>query len=313
MSFTTDLFKLTINHSKDAAVTKDTPPSLDTSWRDGFELANQEAADKASQIIASGYDTLAFIFDWDGVITPNDPHGLGGTNWAVLKRNMSPQSLERHAQLYQQFRPLEEQGRLTPEEADLWQRQALELLIGASIHAIEDDARRSNVQLRPGMNELFVVIQQASIPVFIKSAGERHIIEAVASHHGFAPTAIFSNEFTIDDSGIITGVHEHTITHSLNKHTFSHRTANGHEARSTAILVGDNPHDTRMISDEVSDITLRIRVDIARKNHIEQHGLQAWRDYLRKSFTAGYDMVAIDDDVSALIGLTETIINKKSP
>jgi HAD superfamily phosphoserine phosphatase-like hydrolase len=296
-----------------AIVTKDITPSLDTSWRDGFVFADQAATDKAAQIIAAGGDTLAFIFDWDGVITPNDPHGIAGTNWAVLKRNMSPQNLERHQELYRQFRPLEEAGGLTPEAAEGWQRQAMELLVGTSIEAIEEDARRSNVELRPGMKEFFAVVQQANIPVFIKSAGECHIIEAVANHHGFKPTKIFSNEFSVDDNGIITGVHEHTITHNLNKHTFSHRTTNGHEARSTAIVVGDNPHDTQMIGDEVSDVTLKIRIDVARDTYIERYSLKAWDEYLQRSFAAGYDMVAVDDDVSALIRLTRTITNKKSP
>lgn len=294
-------------------MTKDITPSLDTSWRDGFAFADQVAADKTQQIIAAGGDTLAFIFDWDGVVTPNDPHGLAGTNWAVLKRNMSPESLVLHQALYQQYRPLEEEGSLTPEDAESWQRQAMELLIGTSIEAIEEDARRSNVELRPGMKEFFTVVQRAGIPVFIKSAGEHHIIEAVANHHGFKPTKIFSNEFSVDDNGIITGVHEHTITHNLNKHTFSHRTTDGHEARSTAIVVGDNLQDTQMITEDVSDIILRIRVDIARHTYTEQYGQEAWDNYLQKSFAAGYNMVAIDDNVNALIDLTKIIINKKSP
>jgi HAD superfamily phosphoserine phosphatase-like hydrolase len=285
----------------------ETTPNL---WQNGFIFANLPALDKAETIIDEGPDTLALIFDWDGVVTPNDPASMGGTNWAVLKRMMTTESLARHEQLFHEFRPLEEHGLLTAESADSWQRQAMELLIGASIQDIEQDAQRSNVALRPGMKQLFDIAEVAKIPTFIKSAGERHIIEAVAQHHGLAPARIFANEFTVD-KGIVTGVHEASLTHSLNKHTYSHKLAKGYELHQTAIVVGDNLHDAHMIEDETEDTVLRVRVDTGRAAYIDRYGDNAWQAYLANSFKEGFDMVAIHEDVTALTSLIHAAVARK--
>lgn len=274
---------------------------------EGFVYADQAAQDKTAAIIAAGCARLAFVLDWDGVITPNDPTSMGGTNWAVLKRIMTTESLARHEQLFHEFRPLEEQGLLTSDSADRWQRQAMELLIDASIYDIENDARNSNVNLRPGMSQFFETTAAAGIPVFIKSAGERHIIEAVAEQHNFKPAHIFANEFIVEDGRVI-GVHEHSLTHSLNKHTFSHKSTDGNEARSTMIVVGDNLHDAHMIDEEPGDTVLRVRVDAGQQAYIARHGSSAWPVYLERSFQEGFDLVGSHEDVTALTDLTRAII-----
>lgn len=278
----------------------------DNDWRSGFEFADALAHSKTDTLIQNGSDTLAVILDWDGVVATKGPDGVSGTTWSILKRHMSQENQSRHSQLYTHFRPLEKSGQLTVEGAEFWQRQALELLIGSPIAEIEADAQE-HISLRQGMKQLFETCQDAGVPIFINSAGERHVIEAVTRHHGLRPSHIFSNDFTID-GGIITGVHEHSLTHNLNKHTHSHRTTGGHESRSTTIVVGDNLHDAHMIGLDIDDLTLRIRMDVAKNEYIGLLGVPIWEHYLRDSFQAGYDLVATDPDSHAIVALVAAVI-----
>jgi hypothetical protein len=274
-------------------------------WRSGFEFnPDQPVFDKIDHIIASGVTALALVVDWDGVVTMTKPDGSGGTSWEVLRRNMtSDEKRQRHAELFKYFGPLEAEGLLTLKESESWQRQALELLIGSSIKKIEADAVASNGNLRPGIAELFAAVDE----VFINSAGEKHIIRATAKHHGLRPSRIFANDFRTRN-GIVIGVHTHTLTHSLNKHTFSHRKqAKNYRVRNNVIVVGDNLHDAQMVSNEDGSTILRARVGIGRTSYITKHGRDAWQRYVRKSFEAGYDAVVIEDNVLALEGLLRNI------
>jgi phosphoserine phosphatase len=274
-------------------------------WHRGFIFADDAVMAKFDRIVANGYDTLAFILDWDGVVTTKHSDGVNGTSWAILKRHMSTANQARHSELFNYFGPLEQSGQLTSEGSEFWQRQALELMIGASLSDIETDAR-AHAKLRPGIEQLFAVCHQAGIPIFINSAGERHVISAIADQFDLMPTYIFSNDFTLNGD-IISGVHEHTLTHNLNKHTHSHRNTNGHAARNTTIVIGDNLHDAQMVGFSVEDLTLRIRIDIDQAAYTSDHGAAAWRHYVEQSFAAGYDMVVADNDAAAIVRLARAV------
>lgn len=289
-----------------------------TDWVGGFEYADIAATLKTAWLVDDGPSNLALIVDWDGVVTAKHYDGVSGTSWDVLRRHMTTQTQDpndpdsepvdrpaEHRKLYELYGPLEKRGLLTAEQSERWQRDAMALLTGSSLLRIERDARRT-ARLQPGVQDLFHLCDQANVPIFVKSSGVAQVINAIASQYGVSPTKVFSNEFSVDDQGVITGVDEQTLTHSLNKHAYSHLNVDGHETRHHTIVIGDNLHDADMI-EETDNLTLRIRVGEDRDDYIQRHGMAGWRELVGESFDAGYDLVAVQHGLLGVLGLTRAI------
>lgn len=282
--------------------------SIETNWTTGYEYADIAAVLKTAWMIDDGPSELAFILDWDGVVTTTHD-GVSGTSWGVLKRHMTPENRRLHREYFDTYGPLLALDELSWEASEEWQREALKLLIGSRLAAIEDDARNT-AHLQPGVKDLFKLCNQANVPIFIKSSGASQAIEAIAQKHNLTPTKIFSNEFDVEN-GKITGIKEHSFTHTLNKHHHSHLAVDGHEMRRRTIVIGDNLQDAHMIDPDTNDLTLRIRVGQSRAAHIQQYGLEAWQNFIAKSFDKGYDAVAIDNGLLAVVGLTREIAERR--
>jgi phosphoserine phosphatase len=277
--------------------------AADDAWQASLAFASPQTVTKIQRLATGGHTSLAFILDWDGVVTDKDADGMVGTSWDIFRRHMTPANQRKHREIYASYRPFEKAGSLTVADAERWQREAMELLIGVSARDIELDALH-HVKLRPGMKQFFDICQTAGLPVFINSTAECGIISAVANHFDIHPAKIFSNQFIVKD-GIIRGIHEQSLTHPLNKHNHSHRSLNGHEGRTTTILVGDNLHDAHMIVIDDTTSTLRLRMDCGHASYIADHSEAEWQHYLQDSFEAGYDMVATDDNTDSLLYLVE--------
>ena len=281
-------------------------------WLTDFELAPR-AIDALARIALAGPDQLVIISDWDGVVTEKHPDGIGGTTWEVLRDCMPTADVRaryvpdhpigdpaaEHGKLYRHYSQYEREGTLTFEQAESWQRNAMNLLIGANMGQIKERSR-GTIILRPGAEDLINACSEQGIPFGINSTGSAEVIEAVLQKHKLEPAFVSSNRFDTDEDGIIVGLTEGTMTHSLNKDSRTRKFTAPYE-RTAAIGIGDNKHDTHILGDDGSEAHLRLRLDGGMAYHTTRYGVDGWVDYVVASFLHNFDAVATGSDMHGLV------------
>lgn len=153
--------------------------------------ASDTIRNKLAAFAVAGPDRVHMIADFDLTLTAGREVGQNVGTWDVMDALMPEEGVERHRQIYQSFRPLELQGKLTEEIAREKWSETLDLICSyePSMHEVEG-AFLSVAKLREGAKEVFEACQRSNIPTVILSAGIRNVIEMMAAYYRLDPTYI---------------------------------------------------------------------------------------------------------------------------
>ena len=249
-------------------------------------LEPTKVTDKIAAFAVAGTDLLHVVSDFDLTLTAGNRPGQNIGTWDVMDELMTPESVARHKQIYQSFRPIELEGKLTAEIASKKWAETLDLITenDISINDIQSAFLRV-AKLRDGAKEIFTVCQKNNVPTVVLSSGISNVISVIAEHYQLAPTYILSNDLLFDETTRqVTGWRRDSLVHMLNKKEMGHRELSElRNKRPNVILIGDVPDDVRMVD---GDEVIRIRVLDPRKD--ETHDLET---VAQSSFNAGYDLV----------------------
>lgn len=252
-----------------------------------FHTSDAEAVRrKLRRFAKDGPEKLHIVSDFDLTLTAGKQAGQNLGTWDVMDELMPPEGVVRHTAIYQSFRPIEIQGKLTDKIASEKWAETLDLI--TSYHMRIDDVEAAFLAvatLRDGAKEIFKVCESAGIPTVILSSGIRNVIELMAAYYDLHPTYVLSNDLEIDatDRRVI-GWRRDTLVHILNKNERGHdKLSTLRSTRPNVVLFGDVADDTKMVA---GDNVLRIRVLDPRKGETD-----ALEGALQNSYDAGYDLV----------------------
>jgi len=259
--------------------------------------------DKLAVFASAGADALHVVSDFDLTLTAGKQPGQNIGTWDVMDELLPPEGVERHTAIYNSFRPIEVQGKLTSEMAKEKWSETLDLITSYSINIDDIEAAFLSVaKLRVGAKELFDICSSKSIPTVVLSSGIKNVVLTMAKHYKISPTHILSNELEFDRATRhVTGWRRDSLIHMLNKNEMGHAELSTlSKARPNILLLGDVPDDAKMVT---GDTVIRIRVLDPRKG--EAHDLQTTREV---SFDAGYDLL-VENNLQPVARITKWLAN----
>jgi HAD superfamily phosphoserine phosphatase-like hydrolase len=266
----------------------------------GFDYRNAEdVKSKLAGFALAGPEAFHVVSDFDLTLTAGEQPGQNIGTWDVMDELLPPEGVARHDAIYQSIRPIERQGKLTPDIAKKKWAETLDLI--TSYHMNIDDieaAFLSVARLREGAKELFDICHASGVPTVILSSGIKNVIQIIAQHYDIHPAHILSNDLEFDETTrVVTGWRRDALIHMLNKREMGHEELSAlRRKRPNILLLGDVPDDVKMVE---GDNVLRVRVLDPRKGEV--HDLQT---VSQLSFDAGFDLVVEHDlrPVARLVG-----------
>jgi 2-hydroxy-3-keto-5-methylthiopentenyl-1-phosphate phosphatase len=253
----------------------------------GFQYADPEnVLRKLADFAMSGPDTIHVVSDFDLTLTAGKLPGQNLGTWDVMDALMPPEGVEKHSAIYNSFRPIELEGKLTSAVAQKKWAETLDLITGYHMNIDDvEEAFLSVAMLRDGAKGLFTICERFDVPTVILSSGIRNVIQLMTNHYKIHPAYILSNELTVDRATHqVNGWQPDTLIHMLNKNEMGHNELSTlRKERPNVVLLGDVPDDAKMVT---GNDVIRIRVIDPRKG--EMHSPEV---ALQKSFEAGYDLV----------------------
>lgn len=280
--------------------------NFDPLTSDGFVWRDPE---KAAKILwrfkEAGSQLLHVVSDWDGTITPET-----GTTWHVMRNALPPDAQQQHRRMYAHYKGLQDAGKLTSALEREWSNQALALHVENRTPLADIRREAAKVKVRPGAWAVFNACEEAEVPSVVLSAGVGDVITAVARRRNIRPTRVVATELE-RHRGRVAGWRPDTMVDSGTKMEMGHPDLSVlRELRPHAVLLGDQPHDARMIDHRRRG--LRIRVDGAHAIYAgsidRDHDPSAWQQYLDESWAAGYHGVSVHDNLLAVAALTRWLI-----
>lgn len=224
---------------------------------------------KMELIAKEGAEKLHFLLDFDRTLTPSDNRsGHDATTWGILESHLPEDGIEEIKKLYEKYRPLEIQNKMTAQQATEWWEGSLEVCknSGTKWSDIAKDVD-TKMPIRPYAREFFSVCEKRGIPAIIISAGIRDIIELWFQKFDIRPAGLLSTNLFFDENGLISGWEKDSLVHTLNKNEVAHKELGGmRKSRPNIILMGDSLDDASMASGE--DNVLRIIIDDPRKGEV---------------------------------------------
>jgi len=278
-------------------------PEVPSDILTGFYYDNAQAVkQKLAQFAVLGSSGCHIVADFDLTLTAGIAKGQNLGTWDVMDALMPPEGVERHRKIYESFRPIELEGKLTETVAIEKWSETLDLICSYGINIDDvEEAFLSVSKLRSGARQLFEICEMNSIPSVILSAGIKNVIQLMADHYKINPTYILATELEVDERRLITGWRQKTLIHMLNKKEMGHSELGPlRQARPHTILLGDVPDDARMVVG--SDDVLRVRVLEPRKG--ESLDLQS---ALKSSYAAGFDLV-VEHDLQPVAGVVGWLV-----
>lgn len=257
----------------------------------GLHYKDAEAVTRTLVAFANaGAKELHIIADFDLTLTAGTKAGQNLGTWDVMDVLMPPAGVERHREIYQSFRPIELEGKLTQKIAKEKWSETLDLICSYRLSIDEvEKAFLSVATLRKGAKEVFEACKQNAVPSVILSAGIKDIIELIAAYYSIEPSIILSTKLKLDQDRRISGWQKDTLVHMLNKKEVGHAELSElRKTRPKVILLGDVPDDVHMVAGD--EDVIRVRVLDPREGEVVdlKHALQS-------SFAAGYDLVVERD------------------
>lgn len=266
---------------------------------DGFQFADEQSVRaKIASFIKDGQQALHIVSDFDLTLTAGKVAGQNLGTWDVMDELMPPEGVARHSEIYNSFRPIEREGKLTAEIAALKWTEILDLITSYPINI--DDVKAAFLavaNLREGAKSLFDLCEAANVPTVILSSGIRNVVQIMVDHYNMHPAYILSNDLVIDETTrLVSGWRSDSLVHILNKNEMGHGELSAlRKTRRNVILIGDVLDDTKMV--EGSDDVIRIRILDPRKGETFELA-----SALNESFKAGFDLT-IENSLEPVVGL----------
>lgn len=289
----------------------------------GLILNGQESLDMLNTAIEEA-PSINVATDFDGTLTVKDPNGFHGTTWEALVELMTDVQQQRHAELYNEFHPIEESKKLDNpyinpltrmsthlSNDEVWQIGGLTCTYGIK----EEDAVRATLQrvrMKHGIARVFRRFLEEDIDVDVKSTSIRSLIEArfKASHVAFPNIAIYANDLELDGNGRFKMFDEESMVRSTNKHLFGRRPTLEQNTGHLSVVLGDNLHD-KDLSDSPPDRTFAVRADGGLSQMQALGGIERVRRYVGESFDAGFQAVAVDSNLFCIDALTRELTSHR--
>jgi len=266
----------------------------------GFQYRSATAVmSKLADFASAGSKAWHVVSDFDLTLTAGKQPGQNIGTWDIMDELLPTEGVERHTAIYNSFRPIEIQGKLTAAVAREKWAETLDLI--TSYHINIDDIRTaflSVAKLRDGAKELFDVCESTEVPTVILSSGIKDVIQIIAEHYKIHPTHVLSNDLEFDEATrLVTGWRRDSLIHILNKNEMGHgELSTLRRNKPNVLLLGDVPDDTKMVD---GDNVLRIRILDPRKGEV--HDLET---LTQQSFDCGYDLV-VEHSLQPVVRIAE--------
>jgi len=218
-----------------------------------FYLENKEkTTKKLCSFINSGKNKIHLLLDFDRTLTKGrDRSGKDLTVWGVLKALLPPGAQLEYDQLYEKYRVLEIENRLSTVAAIQWWKSILNLYKENKIKLSEIKKAANQIQIRPYSKKLFEICKKKNIPIIIISAGIKNVIELFDKKAKINPTLLLSTELTFSSKGYVNGWKKSSLIHVLNKKEKGHHEIKNIKfSRPNTILLGDSLDDVSMVNGE---------------------------------------------------------------
>lgn len=228
----------------------------------GIVCANEQLfLEKVARFAELGASGLHVVADYDRALTVSHARTKEDvTTWHILGKHLSEEGKRRYRDLFQRYRGLELEDKLTVADAVEWWRQSLQLYVDEAVnmHRVEVDFL-AHASIRPGVQELFSFCRKQSIPTVILSAGIRDVINVWTRAYGIQPYLVLSTVLLLAPDGTIIGWDEQTLIHILNKHEAGHAELSAiRAARPNVVAFGDGMGDADMVEGDANALRLRI-------------------------------------------------------
>lgn len=209
---------------------------------------------------------IRIVSDFDRTLTQGKS-GIGGTtSWSILENFMNQKCLNSQRILFQKYRQMEIDGRLSHDDAIRWWEASLENVVNSGINFnLVSRAIGTKLTPRQGVTELFLISEKYGIPLVLLSAGLKNIIDSWCRHWSFKPDMILSTELILNDESVISGWNKKSLVHVLNKNEHARSDSERiKQSRPFIILLGDSADDAAMADGE--DTVIRILIDDPRED-----------------------------------------------
>eukprot|EP00903_Cladosiphon_okamuranus_P010506 g9937.t1 len=223
----------------------------------------EEFKRKRRALKAGGSDRLQIISDFDFTMTKFWVNGRRGDSCHAVIDNsglLAESFHERTTQLRNHYYPLEVAPDLAYEEKfDMmveWVTKAHEAMVEAGItkDILREAVAKSNLEFRPGHDELLRWVDQEGVPLLMFSAGIADVLEEAFRQHSEEPLPstcrVISNRMAFDADGNMTGFVGECY-HVFNKHASAAEVkpyfqTGEMRSRDLVLLLGDSLGDLNM-------------------------------------------------------------------
>lgn len=213
-------------------------------------------------ILRGGREKIHVVLDFDLTLTPSRNKPVqDATTWGLLERHLPAEASVEVKRLYDKYRPLEVQGKMTVTDAVDWWESALRIhqKNGIKWSDIVCDVEEK-MSIRPYVKEFFDACEKKGIPTIIISAGIKDVIDVWCRKFGISPTVLLSTSLIFNQEGRISGWEKDSLIHLFNKKEKGHKELGDiRQSRPNILLIGDTPDDALMVDGE--EEVLRVIID----------------------------------------------------
>lgn len=229
---------------------------------EGMSCGNEEAfIQKVAHFAGSGAADVHIIWDFDRTLTVSHPETQEDvTTWQILCEHLSEKGQAQYNDLFQRYRSMELEERMTVKDAVDWWSSILGLYVEERVSMTEVDADfLMRASIRRGAHEVFSLCKEQEIPNVIMSAGIRDVIDVWSHKYDIQPSLTLSTILKLDSDNRIVGWDEDSLVHTLNKHELDHEELTSiRSKRPKIIVVGDGMGDADMARGDVDVLRIRI-------------------------------------------------------
>lgn len=218
--------------------------------------------EKFNSINSIADDSFYILTDFDGTITTVN----GNSSWSSIFKNplVSKEFVNECINIFKKYHKYEIDNTLSEQEKMIimkeWYTTNIDTLIKYKITEEIINYAANNkaiIELRDGAKDFLNNMYLKRIPVIIISAGVGNIIEQfLINNECYFDNIFITSNFMQYNNGIICGVRDNNLIHSLNKNeiSLSKTIKDKIQNRNNVILLGDSIADTQMINSENKNV-----------------------------------------------------------
>eukprot|EP00731_Ephydatia_muelleri_P020030 Em0012g855a len=268
---------------------------------------------KIHKVTTSGPSKLMVFADFDMTLTSFCVNGREGcTSYGVIENSSRmPESFrEEILQVKNRYYPIEVAKDMSLEQRTQamvdWWKTSNDLMVkyGVRKSDIKEMVAEANLALRPKTREVFSLLEQHSIPLYVLSAGLADVIHEVFLQQSrlWTNMHIISNSLLCDERGVAIGFSEPLI-HTFNKHhvtEFFKEDFKETVHRANVLLLGDSQGDPSM-TDGINGTNSHSIIKIGFLNHHEDELLSRYMELYDVVLTGDGDMAFVHTMLQALL------------